>query len=279
MFGWYDDGPRTWKWAVPGFLALALGYWGMKLSAMSSQRSIGVFMVIAALFLAAICATIWWERVSTHQEELHRQRREADAITPTGMILESAKGVHPETYRLALGERARRWGLVSGTKSLTGEPYAVLMSRPRVTDAFLVHFLRMSNEQTYMPKRMLSENDHSFDPRRIVTSYEMYDDLESLLVEELKATRPFGNNKPGYWLGEWEPYAAGLDFGVDINEWQMEEDASPLTPTSPLTPLLKERGLEKRGEKNLRNDVIASALEGLEQTQAMKARTAQLLKK
>lgn len=271
MFELFNSGPRTWKWAVPGFAAVCLLFWGSRLIVDGGRwLEWGTFMVVAGLFGCAIALTNWWKLVSTHREELHRQRKESDAITPRGYIIHEAKAVYPDVLRMILGEQARRWGLVSGSKSPNGEPYAVLMSRPRVTQSFLVYFLRMSNGQTYMPKRMLSENDHSFDPHKVVTAYEMHDDLESLLVEELKTTKPFGDNKPGYWLGEWEPYSVGMDFGVDINDWDVdgtieEEPAQRVARGGP--------------SSNGQNVVMAKALEGLEQTAQMKARTAKLLGK
>ena len=262
------DGPRTWKWLVPGAVAAVLFLVGIPLvgdpASSDRLRWLGIAAVVFGGLASIAAGTNWWKLVSTHSAEMHSARKEADAITPRGYILHEAKSVHPDLYRMILGEQARRWGLVSGTKSPSGEPYAVLMSRPRVTEVFLVYFLRMSNKENYMPKRMLSDNDHSFDPHKIVTAYEMYDDVKSLLEEELKATRPMGENKPGYWLGEWDPISVGLDFGVDIENWDVdgepEEDAASRVA---------------RGGSSSQS-FIDKALEGLEQTAAMKAKVAQV---
>lgn len=272
MFNEFSDGPRTWKWAVPGACAIVLLFFGVQLTGnvtvRDGWRAFGVLLIVLGLFCGLIARDNRWRFITSHKAEMLKLKKEADAITPRSQILHESKSVHPDTLRLILGEMSRRWGLVSGAKSATGEPYAVLMSRPRVTQAFLVYFLRMSNEQTYMPKRKLSENDHSFDPQKVVTAYEMHDDLESLLVEELKATKPLGDNKPGYWLGEWDPYSVGKDFGVDINEWDLD-DVVEESPASRIA-----RG----GTSSNTTDVMAKALEGLEQTKEMKARNAQALK-
>lgn len=149
-------------------------------------------------------------------------RQKALAMTTMSVTLEAAKGVHPDVLAMVLGERARRWGLISGTKSKDKSPYSVLQARPQVTDRFVAHFLKMSNKTSYMPKRLLSDGDTRFDPLGVVTAYEMYDAFESLLFEELKATRPFGQNKPGYWLAGWDPDTVAMDFGINLNDYEYE---------------------------------------------------------
>lgn len=273
MFELFSDGPRTWKWAVPYFFCLLFGFLGMSLTggAETSEgwRLFGMFLLLCALLAFVIGASNhrWW--ANDRNAEVRLKLREADAITPRGYMLLQAKGVHPDVLRMVLGEQARRWGIVSGTKSPNGKPYSVLMSRPRVTDAFLAYFLRMSNDQTYMPKRKLSDKDHSFDPQRIVTAYEMYDDLESLLVEEMKATRPLGENKPGYWLGEWTPQLVGMDFGMEISEWEVDE---------PVEEEPAER-IARGGSSSSASDIVAKALGDLQQTEQMRRKTAGMLGK
>lgn len=260
----FTDFAKTWKWVLPGFICILLT-WGGVMVFVKGWKDAGSLMIILALFAFAIAGTKYWEINSNIAVENYRKRKEADAITPRGMMLEAGKGVHPETIRLILGEQARRWGLVSGSKSGTGKPYAVLFARPRVTEEFLVYFLRGSSERHYMSKHgRLSDGDKSWDPQGIVSAYEMYDDLESLLVEEMKVTRPFGNTKPGYWLGEWDARSVGLDFGVDIDEWSDGEVVETVTASSTV-----------RGEVP---SVIAKALEGLEQTPEMKQKSRQLFK-
>ena len=262
----WNDGPRTWKWAVPSVFGIVLFLWGVRIvgdpATSEGFRFFGVCILCVGVLLLFVGGENLWERHSEHRARIFREKKEADAITPRSVILHEAKGVHPEVLTMVLQQQARRWGLVSGTKSPNGEPYAVLMSRPRVTQVFLVYFLLNSNEQTYMPKRMLSDNDHSFDPTKVTTAYEMYDDLESLLVDEMKATRPLGANKPGYWLGEWDPFSVGKDFGININEWESPEEEKS-----------REQGSASRSNgsgSSSNNDLHASSLRDLQQTQAMK---------
>lgn len=173
----------------------------------------------ALLFWAVWTA---WMAVREQSAWILSERQKALATTTMSVTLEAAKSVHPEVLAMLLGERARRWGLISGTKSKDKSPYSVLQARPQVTDRFVAHFLKMSNGKAYMPKRMLSDKDTRFDPLGVVTAYEMYDAFESLLFEELKATRPFGENKPGYWLAGWDPDTVAMDFGMNLNDYEYE---------------------------------------------------------
>lgn len=152
--------------------------------------------------------------------EIFQARQRALSMSSMGQLLEAAKGVHPEVLSMVLGERARRWGLISGTKSKDRSPYSVLIDRPQVTDRFLAHVLKMSNDTTIMPKRMLGDKDKSFDPQGVVTAYEMYDALYSLFEAEMKVTRPFGDNRPGYWLNDWDPETVAMDFGINLEDYQ-----------------------------------------------------------
>lgn len=268
-----DDVPRTWKWFVPAVVSALLFWGGLVLFGMG-WRDMAALLVVVALLGSGVMITNYWKYVTEHQAHLLRERQSALSMTPKQLMLEAAKGVHPETLRLLLGEQARRWGLVSGSRSATGEPYKVLMRRPRVTEEFLVYFLRRSSDRHIMSVHgNLSDGDKSWDPQGIVTAYEMYDDLESLLIEEQKATRPFGRTKPGYWLGDWDGRSVGLDFGIDIEAWgagadEGEEEAAQV----------EGRTSKMKRDVSMSEAVLQKSLEGLEQTSRMKARTEQLYK-
>jgi hypothetical protein len=172
-----------------------------------------------------------WLQVRERATDIFQARQRALAITSMGQLLEAAKGVHPEVLNQLFRDRARRWGLVSGTKSRDKSPYSVLIARPQVTDRFLAHVLKVSNETTIMSKRMLSDGDKRFDPQGIVTAYEMYDALHSLLEAEMKLTRPYGPNKPGYWLNDWTPESVAADFGLNLDDYEYGVTVSDLGQT------------------------------------------------
>lgn len=264
----YDSEPRTWKWFVPGVISAIL-LWGGYVLFRSQIQDAGALLIVLGMFGIGLTVTNHsWVRRSRDADILKR-RQDALSITPKQMMLEAAKGVHPETLRLLLGEQARRWGLVSGSQSPTGKPYKILVARPRVTEQFLVYFLRRSNHKMYMSKHgNLSDNDKSWDPRGITSTYEMYDDLESLLVEEMKCTRPFGQTKPGYWLGDWSPAAVGLDYGVDIEDWEAGDETEVIEAVA---------SVNGSGEAVGRiPSVLAKAMVDLQQTSQMKAKTEKL---
>jgi hypothetical protein len=208
------------------FGLLGLAIWANQFAARYGATTMicqGVFVGIAVLLLLQ---TVSMYKAYYRQLEMYdlETRQRALSVTTMSVLLEAAKAVHPTVLEQLFRDRARRWGLVSGTRSKDRSPYSTLHARPRVTDRFIVHFLKMSNEKSYMPKNMLSDKDTSFDPAKFVTAYEMYDDFESLLMEELKATRPYGWNKPGFWLAGWNPDTVAADFGVDLEVWNYEED-------------------------------------------------------
>lgn len=67
------------------------------------------------------------------------------------------------------------------------------------------------------------------------------------------------------WLGDWEPISVGLDFGVDIEEW--EDGGDQRTAVSD-----QQSAVSGQRSAVSEADILARAMEGLEQTQAMKAR-------
>lgn len=218
---------------------------------MNSLRPIWLGAIVVVLLVAAMWVDVWsadyaalkplanclygltipvtlgalldgWMQFREQDVWVLQKRQEALSMTATGYTLRAAQGVHPEVIEQLFRDRARRWGLVSGTKSKDRNPYSVLIARPVVTDRFLVHFLRMSNQKTSMAKRLLSDGDKRYDPAGIVTAYEMYDALQSLLEQEMKVTRPFGDNRPGYWLNDWTPETVAMDFGIRMDDYEYE---------------------------------------------------------
>lgn len=183
----------------------------------------GLLVVCIPIGLGAL--TDWWMQVRGQNADLLYSRQKALSMTAMGVLLEAAKGVHPAVLESLMQDRARRWGLISGTRSHDKSPYSVLLARPRVTDRFAVHVLRMSNQKGMMAKRLLSDGDKSYDPAGIVTAYEMYDDLESLWTQEFKITRPYGTTRPAFWLAGWDPESVALDMGLDLEALSPVGDA------------------------------------------------------
>jgi len=259
----WTENPRNWKWMAPGagaFVLMAFAWWLLK--SYGGNASLLVTLQCVAASLVAIAVVCLIQAVAMYRAyyrglavaDLERQQK-ALAISADSVRMQAANGVHPEVLELLVRDRARRWMLKSGTQSKSRRAYSILFARPNVTEAFVVHFLKMSNKKTYMPISMLSEGDKSWDPDGIVSSREMYDALESLLHEEGKATRPMGKYKPGWWVSDWDPESVAADYGLDLESWDYETE-------------VKEEGEAKGKQKEM--DPIAAALSDLEQTAWMK---------
>lgn len=254
--------PRNWKWMVPAAgvaVVPAAGWWMLQLMGEwggVTVKCLAALTIPVALILLVQAASMYRAYYrSLAVSDLERQQT-ALSITAESVKLDAAKSVHPQTLELLLRDQARRWGLISATRSNSRKPYAVLFARPRVTEAFFVHFLKMSNGVTYMPISMLSEGDKSWDPDGRVSAREMYEDVESLLHEEGKATRPMGKYKPGYWVAGWTPEKVAMDFKIDLEEWDYDNEEQSA-----------DAGKSARGD---RSDPINRALNDLEQTAWMK---------
>lgn len=213
----------VWLGAAVGVLLVAAGAmeaWALSVPVLHYCAQ-GLAVVCIPLGLGALMD--WWMDYRGQSVDLLYTRQRAMSMTAMGQLLEAAKGVHPAVLESLMQDRARRWGLISGTKSPDKSPYSVLQARPRVTDRFVAFALRMSDQKGLMPKRLLSDGDKRFDPAGVVTAYEMYDDFESLLTAELKVTRPYGMTKPAYWLAGWDPESVALDFGLDLEAYSPVE--------------------------------------------------------
>ena len=123
-------------------VVMALWAWGFGTGALewlnvcsSMLATVGGGLLLWSLWLA------WLEAREVAVFEL-QGRQKALSMTTMSVTLEAAQSVHPEVLAMVLGERARRWGLISGTKSKDKSPYSVLQARPNVTDRFVTSCFR-----------------------------------------------------------------------------------------------------------------------------------------
>lgn len=196
--------PRTWKWVVPGFIAISLGFWGMRLMDSAKWRDVGAFMVALALLGGAIAATNWWRLVSDHNEELHRRRREADSITPVAIISENMKRMHPEAVRVLerFGVRTSWQVRVDANKGT--RTWILENTDPNVHFGFIEFVLSRSGRSLY-PKNRFSEGSKKWDPDGVVYDRDQYDAFELWLFARLMVTRSHGEFKPAEFIPPWTP--------------------------------------------------------------------------
>lgn len=223
-----SDDFRVDRWVWYGALFFGLVAFNLWLGNQVPQVQWLIFCLFATWPIALLAG---WAMVRNYRDyfkqrdlDMFSQHQNALSITADSRRLEMAKGVHPEVFKLLLGERDRVWMFISGTKSPNRRPYAILAADPKVTDYFVSYFLENSTETECMKKHgMVNEKDFRFDPRREVSSFEMYDRLVTVLHQEMKCTMPF-LNAPPLWLNPWTPETVKDDFG-----WGGPEKEEPVT--------------------------------------------------
>jgi hypothetical protein len=186
--------------------------------------------------------------------------------------------MHPEAVKALLVHRRTIWRLkYVPIKDLVDW---VLDEADNVHAGFVDFVLDHSNMTAVMSKRLLSDGSKQFDPEDMVTDYEQYDALILLMQQKLMITQAFGNQAP-QWLPPYSPELARHRFGLDGAVGEEPEERSEALKAvvraqrkdgeagGPSSALRSAQGGER--------DVISQALEGLEQTQAMRAATRKLL--
>ncbi len=229
--------PRNWKWMVPGLLipiTLLATAW-LLTQPDDWLKTLSCLPTFATMILAVAMISNFNRYTQTWHVDLLRARQTALAITAENMMLEQAKGVHPETLRLLLTENRRALRLVQGSLSADQQSYSVLNADPAVTEYFITYFLLQSTDEKCMSKRVLSEGSKSFDPTGAVSDRDMYDRFVVVLLQQNKVTRPFGEYQPPYWINGWSPAAVAADLGWN---WP-PADQSDEKPAENVIPELK----------------------------------------
>lgn len=218
---------RAWKWMVPGagFAGLFMTILFLRDIGTSLAMYCGGGVVIVMVILAAQTAAgfrAYYRQVDVDQLTA---RRRALADTAEVRLFEASQGMHPEALRLLLKHRLEVWRI----KEMPSQDLLlpVLDADPRITLPFMEYVLRHSNPFSIMPKRMLNDKAHSFDPRRVVTDYEQYDALHKLLEGRMWLTAGFGN-QPGQWIEPWNPELLARRFGISLSDEEGEEDREKL---------------------------------------------------
>lgn len=221
---------RTWKWLVPGMLApilLVLQLW-INDWAVRANVSQAFLCGFATWPMMALCAVQAWAGFRSYYRQIDVDqfvaRKEAEANTAEVRLFDRARGMHPEAVRLLLKHRTMVWRIRE--TPLTELVDWVLDADPRVHFAFVEHVLEHSNFYAIMPKNLLSDKSHSFDPTMKATDYEQYDAFIKLCQHRGMLTEAFGN-QPGQWIEPWSPELVGRRFGVILNV-EEEKDGEPL---------------------------------------------------
>lgn len=274
MFNDFNTGPRNWKWMVPAVFIAPLWIW---FTLWWTDEAWSWLAMIPLCFSGiALLATVinLWLYVQRRWADMYADVQVARNSTPEVRMMEAAKSMHPETVKALLAHRRTTWRIkYVARKDLTDW---VLDEAPTVHAGFVDFVLDNSNGVSLMPKHRLSEGSMKLDPEGIVSDYQQYDDLLLLLQQKLMVTEAFGNQAP-HFLPPWNVDTLRKRFGlVGGGEYQIENDevgmvASHEVPGDNPHP----QPFPLNGG---RENVIDKALEGLEQTSQMRARTAQMYK-
>jgi len=269
--------PRNWKWMVPAFAGWLLLVGSGWLPVTSARLTTG-FAVIC--LLAAVVNLYLY--VMDYQSDIYAQVQQARNATPEVRMMEAGKLMHPETAKILLVHRRTIWRI----KYIAQRDLVdwILDEAPNVHAGFVDFVLDRSNG-SLMPKRYLAEGATKFDPEGVVTDYQQYDELLLLMQQKLMVTGAFGNQAP-HFIPPWDVAAVRKRFGLVPEEYDREEmseamrrlvEQTPLSPSTATSPQMVERNLGGRNG-NGNHAMLEKALDGLQQTSQMKARTDEMLK-
>lgn len=273
---------RNWKWMVPAALiAPCVAWYGQAITAWrwsiwSSLIPLGLAIV---LFVAALVNG--WAYIAERISEMNANSRTVQNSTPEVRMFEAAKGMHPDAVKALLVHRRTVWRVKYIPLKDTVD--WILDEAPNVHAGFVDFVLDRSNG-TLMSKRLLSEGGKQFDPEGIISDYEQYDSLLALLQSKLMCTAAYGNQSPKF-LPPWNVELLRKRFGLDGEGYQVDDgmsEAMRKVIQSQVSSSTSQVGLDtpmSTSATQPASDVIAKALEDLEQTQMMKARNAQLFGK
>lgn len=198
------NGPRTWKYALPGTLIVLLipvigkmlidpdpemRYWAMVPFGLA-----GLFLIIFLVNLWKYMAEFNTQQFSEHQAALSR--------TPLVMLAEAMKQMHPEAVRVL-----NRFGVrTSWEVSVNAQSYERdwILAGTNAHFGFVEHVLSRSGKTLY-PKRSFPEGSKRWDPDHIVEDREQYDDLEQWMFARMMVTRSHGEFKPAEFIPPWNP--------------------------------------------------------------------------
>lgn len=270
----FDHEPRNWKWMVPaGAIAPCIYWWNAWFMAGGKWAMLAIIpMGIAGVLLVAAGVNLW-AFIAVRIGDINAGMKAAESQTAEVRMFEAARGMHPEAVKALLVHRRTIWRVKYIPLKDTVD--WVLDEAPSVHAGFVDFVLDHSNG-TLMPKRLLVEGSTKFDPDGLVSDYEQYDGLLYLMQAKLMCTQAFGNQSP-HFLPPWNVELLRRRFGLDGEGYQVDEGMSEAMKR--VVSSQQAAGSEERRTSNVEGqvpDVIAKALEGLEQTQEMKATLARL---
>lgn len=198
------NAPRTWKYAVPGALAIVLIIVAdrMKGSTNAEIQAWAVLPFAIGLLLVFIGLVNWWRLVSAHREELFSRHQEALSMTPLVMLSQNMKTMHPAAVQV-LNRFGVRTNWEVNYNSNLGQRDWILMGT-NVHFGFVEYVLSKSGRALY-PKNRFSQGAKKWDPDGLVEDRVQYEEFELWLFSRLMVTRSHGDFKPAEFIPPWTP--------------------------------------------------------------------------
>jgi len=242
------------------FTAPCLFWWNDWATSGGAWEELAVIPLALTIVLFVAAAMNFVLYIYDRWADLYATVQTARNSTPEVRMFEAAKGMHPDAVQALLIHRRAIWRI----KYVPLKDIAdwILDEAPTVHAGFVDFVLDHSGNGSVMSKRLLSDKSKQFDPEGLITDYQQYDDLISLLQQKLMCTQAFGNQPP-QWLAPWNADLVRRRFGLDGDQYVVEEQSEAMAA------LRRAQAVQKTAA---RQDVIEKALEGLEQTQEMRAR-------
>jgi len=200
-----DDGPRTWKWAVPGAIVILLIPITGRMYASTNSETQFWSMVpcgFAGLFFM-IAMVNAWKLITKHNQEMFAEHQAALSTTPLVLLAANMKQMHPEAVRVL-----NRFGVRTSWQVRVNRNFGErdwVLADTNVHFGFIEFVLGRSSKVALYPKNRFSEGSKKWDPDGLVEDREQYDELEKWLFARMMVTRSFGPYKPAEFLPPWTP--------------------------------------------------------------------------
>ncbi len=207
------NGPRTWKYALPGivifFLIPVIGkmlaspnpeiqYWAM--------FPIGLCGLFTVIFLVNL-----WKYISEHATQMFSEHQAALSITPLVLLSENMKQMHPEAVRVLNRFGVRTSWQVRVNTNLGTRDW--VLADTNVHFGFIEFVLSRSGVALY-PKNRFSQGAKKWDPDGLVEDREQYEELEKWMFARMMVTRSHGDFKPAEFIPPWTPALILEEMGL-----------------------------------------------------------------
>jgi hypothetical protein len=243
MFGYFDDGPRTWKWAVPAAIFVALiPVTGRMFASPNAEMQYWASLPCGfGLLFLAIALVNLWRLATAHNEEMFKEHQSALSMTPLVLLSENLKQMHPEAVRVLnrFGVRTSWQVRVDANRGTRDW----VLADSNVHFGFIEFVLARSGAALY-PKNRFSDGSKKWDPDGIVEDREQYDELEKWMFARMMVTRSHGDYKPAEFIPPWMPdlilETMGLTGEQDL--YRPDDDLKVKDLTQPPAPSLQGKG-------------------------------------